>query len=534
MPDLPRVSPLRYGVLAILIAIAFLFQAAISLHEVESFWSDARQFDPDMLRSWAIALNLHILTPIACLILGFYVAAARPFDPKAWLLLAVLLSFSLVSCGSDVHDHIMTWHTPLKHAALVYRSAGLNSWPLFMLLFAIYFPDRAAFDRKQPWFKWIVLVPALALLVVATGAHIANNEHIQALETFRKLADGSGGLRAGAFYVLLVISLVLFGWKLASSRDPDDRRRLRVLLIGLAVSFVPAVALEAIGRYAMGMRRYPAWLSLPVYLAFLLFPITLAYVTVVQRAMDVRVILRHSLQYALAKRGLVFIQALISLVVVLLVAFLAGRIGFLGRAGLTAGGIGLVLLIGLVARKLAGLIDRRFFREAYDREQVLARLADSVGSIVELPALLTTVARRVAEALHISEVAVFLGERNFYRLAYALGYAQPPGIDFPDQSRTVRELQRDKKPLLVYTEDPRSWAANLDDREQRELNLLRTQLLLPLAHREELLGFLSLGPRYSEAPYSPHDVDLLHSVAQQTALAVENSRLTSTVAAETA
>ena len=86
MPDLPRVSPLRYGVLAVLVAIAFLFQAAISLHEVESFWSDVRQFDPDMLRSWAIALNLHILTPIACLILGFYVAAARPFDPKAWLL----------------------------------------------------------------------------------------------------------------------------------------------------------------------------------------------------------------------------------------------------------------------------------------------------------------------------------------------------------------------------------------------------------------------------------------------------------------
>src|SRR5262249_33042030 len=114
MPDLPRVSPLRYGILAILVAIAFLFQAAISLHEVSSFWSDTRHFDPEMLRSWAIALNLHILTPIACLILGFYVATARPFDPKAWLLLAVLLSFSLVSCGSDIHDHVMHWQTPLK------------------------------------------------------------------------------------------------------------------------------------------------------------------------------------------------------------------------------------------------------------------------------------------------------------------------------------------------------------------------------------------------------------------------------------
>jgi phosphoserine phosphatase RsbU/P len=250
--------------------------------------------------------------------------------------------------------------------------------------------------------------------------------------------------------------------------------------------------------------------------------------------MDIRVILRHSLQYALATRGLIFIQALVSLIVVLLVAFLAGRIKFLGRAGLTASGIGLVLLIGYAARKLAALIDRRFFREAYDREQILARLADSVGSIVELPALLSTVALRLAEVLHISGVAVFLCEQHSYRLAYAVGYAQPPGFDFPDQSRTVQELQQEKAPLRVYPEDPRSWAAKLDEREQSELNLLGAQLLLPLARREELLGFVSLGPRYSEAPYSPSDVDLLHSVAQQTALAVENSRLTSTVAAETA
>ncbi len=76
--------------------------------------------------------------------------------------------------------------------------------------------------------------------------------------------------------------------------------------------------------------------------------------------------------------------------------------------------------------------------------------------------------------------------------------------------------------------------AQIDNQEHLELNRLGTQLLLPLARREELLGFLSLGPRSAEAPYSPNDVDLLQSVAQQTALAVENSRLTSTIAAETA
>jgi sigma-B regulation protein RsbU (phosphoserine phosphatase) len=35
---------------------------------------------------------------------------------------------------------------------------------------------------------------------------------------------------------------------------------------------------------------------------FLLFPLTLAYVVVVQRAMDIRIVLRQELQYALWRR----------------------------------------------------------------------------------------------------------------------------------------------------------------------------------------------------------------------------------------
>jgi len=49
-----------------------------------------------------------------------------------------------------------------------------------------------------------------------------------------------------------------------------------------------------------------------------------------------------------------------------------------------------------------------------------------------------------------------------------------------------------------------------------------------------LLGFVSLGPKQSEQPYSPADVRLLRSVASQTAFALENSRLTAAVASEVA
>ncbi len=534
MLEPPKASPLRYAILAILFAIAVAFQATISVPDLKSFWSDAGQFKMGMLHVWVIVLNLHVLTPVACLLLAFYVAAVRIYDSKAWLLLAVLVSFSLISDGSDLHDKVMLWHTPLKHLALVYRSAVMMSWPIFMLIFAIYFPDRSELDRRRPWLKWIVLVPGFVGCFLVAAIRVAYNENMAATgpkwKAARDIVDPL--LSEG----LVLLALILFAVRLAKATDHDERRRLRVLLTGLAASFIPAILLEAIGHRMMHMNLMhdPVWLSLPAYGAVILFPVTLAYVTVVQRAMDVRVILRQSLQYALARRGLVLIQVLVSLVVILLVALLAGRMKFLGRATLTGCGIALVFLIGYGARKLAGWIDRRFFREAYDREQVLARLADSVSSIVELPALFTMVATRISEALHISGVAIFLCNQNRYQLAYAFGYAESPEVAFAGESPTVDQLQREKKPLLYYPDDPLSWPAKIDGAERAGLARLDSRLLLPIARREELLGFVSLGPRHSEAPYSTGDVRLLQSVARQTALAVENSRLTSTVATETA
>src|SRR5581483_7425817 len=88
---------------------------------------------------------------------------------------------------------------------------------------------------------------------------------------------------------------------------------------------------------------------------------------------------------------------------------------------------------------------------------------------------------------------------------------------------------RSREPVRVSLARADSW-----QEEREQLKALETELLLPLAVKDRLLGFLSLGPKLSEEPYSPTDVMLLQSVAAQTGLALENSRLTEAVASEVA
>jgi sigma-B regulation protein RsbU (phosphoserine phosphatase) len=510
------------------------FQTAVSWADLAQIWSEAHRFEPGMLARWAIVLSMHVVTPFACLLLGFYVAKARIWDAKAWLMLALLISFSVASDGSNKTDEAMQWPVPLNHAALIYRTLAIYSWPVFMLFFAIQFPERAAFDRRRPGWKWLAAVPAAIVFAGSALVRIARNEgaNLENLQVLDRVA-----LRSTLLYGLLALSLLILFLKLVRSPAADDKRRLRVLFSGLGVSFVPALLLDLImaarGHRSYSSRDISPWLSVSVFSLFLLFPFTLAYVTFVQRALDVGVILRQGLQYAMARRGLVLLQFVSSLIVILLVAIFAARVHFAQRLLLISAGIGTIFLTSVLIHLVGRWLDRRFFREAYNAEQILARLSETAGSLSDLPALLATVVSRVREALHIDDAVVFLASGNEYQVAFADGKSTIDTL-FAADSATVKALSASNRALSVYTEDRRSWASDLPEKEKKKLEELRAQLLIPLARREELLGFLALGPRAAEAPYAPRDIDLLQSVAQQTALAIENTRLTAKVASEIA
>ena len=527
-----RKSKIAHVLLAVLFMGTLAFQLVISSGAMRGIWSDAQHFRPSMLTEWDLQFFGRVLAPVASIFLGFYVAARRIWDERAWLLLVVLVSFSLNVDGANKYDEIMRWSTPLKHLALIYRSFGLYSFPFWLALFAIYFPERAEWERRNSKFNWLILLPAACLSCSMAVLRVAANEtNSSRVESTR---ESVAGYWIAISYVALGFFLVVLSLKLVSAKLPDSARRVRVLLFGIALTLVPLLSLDAIARILnISEDDLPAWLLGPVFPLVLSFPITIAYVTVVQRALDVGVVIRESLKYALARRGVVALQIIVSLIVIIVVAAVGGQT-FFQRVVITAAGIAAVLLVGFGANRLATWIDRRFFREAYNAEQILSWLAESVGSIVELGPLLKTVASRISEALHISEITVFLREQNFYRPAFSLGYSQRNESLFSENAMAVRELSRRKAPLPAYFDDPRSWVAKVNENEAKELRELDAQLLLPLAHQGELLGFITLGPKHAEAPYSTSDMNLLQSVASQTALAIENSRLNAAIASDTA
>jgi len=487
--------------------------------------------------SKTVAVAIGVVMPAFCIALGFWVVLVRPNDPSAWLLLGLLLSFGQLVNTSSL---FVSWGPGMLHFAVGYNMALRSAWPAFMFLFGFFFPEPLPFFRLpgawRRWAPWIAIAPfalfGLGFVAVAV-AELTNYSAAQPIYRILGRFD-----LATTLYAMCLVSgfFALIFSKSSIAISPDAKRRLRLLYWGATIALTPALLL-GVTEWITGS-EVPDWLFALVLLMFLLFPITLAYVIVVQRAMDVRVVLRQGLQYALAKNGIRTLQVLAMLVVSLTaLALIQQNRERPQKMIVIAVGLAAIFTIRRMTEKTGAWLDRRFFREAYDAEQVLAELSDGVRGMVDARSLIETVAERISETLHIPRVAILLNGVGAYRPAYALGYGAVPDIAFPPSAGTVKLLQKESEPARVYFDDPNSWLyrePEMTDEDRSRLTELSAELLLPLSTRDKLLGFISLGPKLSDEPYSRTDLRLLKSVAAQTGLALENADLIAAIADEVA
>ena len=496
---------------------------------------------------WSVtaALGLNVILPALCLLLGFWVAFLRPRDPLAWLLLLVMMSLPHIFETYTVPG----WGSGWREAGMLYHVVLDMAFPIAIFLFGRYFPEPfpegSRYELIWKIMLWALAVPftfiAIENVIVRVGdlnnyRAVAPIDHF--FQPFDRVADVAVYLLIGSFFAAI-------GIKNGLSKSPDAKRRLRLLYWGATVAFAPALLLTLYGRIVGSFTGkaladlVPQWGIVLALIPFIIFPLTLAYVIVVHKAMGVSVALRQGLQYTLARGGLRVLQVVAIAAVIFTAATMAGETHRNRPQKITVIGFGLsaVLMLRRLGDRIRVWVDRRFFREAYDAEHMLSELSEQVRSMVEPKSLLETVAVRISETLHVPQVAVLLGGGDLYRPAFAMGYGNLSDVAFSRNKGTTRVLQQQKEPARVFLNDRDSWLyreEEINEDERRKLAALGSELLLPLAVRDKLLGFISLGAKKSEEPYTGSDVRLLKSVAAQTGLALENANLMREIADEVA
>lgn len=369
--------------------------------------------------------------PVLSLALGFWVAAIRPRDSRAWMLLGLMLGLVLflLDAGGRVDPYVFGWPWFLRLPALAYTNLALATWPIWMMLFGVYFPERWKLDRRAPWAKWIVIVPLAVQAILRTVWAIGKAEHFDAADfliPWTVVASKTAG-----YLWIVALSLFFIGLQAKvhdPETEPDSRRRLALLHGGATLSFVP---LTLVCTWAMIDGRWPP--SEGVMLMFALvwlfgFPLTMAYVIVVQRALDVKVVVRTGVQYALAQASLRTLQVLCSAGAALLVLLLAldPNTDRLRKMLLITLCVAVAFVVKMISGTARSWVDRKFFREAYQADRILSDLSEDVRSVTDAGRLFEMVVRRIAESLHVERIAALVRADNGYVPAFALGYPARP------------------------------------------------------------------------------------------------------------
>ncbi len=488
---------------------------------------------PPTVSGWLINIILVLLFPAFCLLLGYWVVLARPLEWNAWFLLGIM---NVVPVYIGRTGYFPGFLAPFT----IFWQIFATQWMFVsLILFSIYFPVRSRTDTRHPWIKWLIIVP-LILIVPAQFAIeyglLYHNRFIQPYLSATDPLEFAGNIFSAISLCIFIAAIVgkLFA---VPAPAPDARRRLGVVAAGSLLGLGPGLVLLVTSTLSEKtvMETAPSWALLTVAVLFTFFPLSLAYTVIVQRALDLRIILRQGTRYAFARGTLWVLQALVF-------TFLFFRIFHSAHASgrgahLIAPIVFVVIVLFLrlrIARPLSLWIDRRFFREAYSVDQVLVELSEQARSFTETEPLLRTITERISQTLHVERIAFLLRQGKLFQLQYAQGIPNTIDVSLAENSSTMRALAVDRSPKRVFREHPDPWLALAAPGEVSVLDELEAELLLPLPGRSNLIGVMALGPKLSEEPYSRSDRRLLSSVALQTGLAIENSALVHHLAEESA
>src|SRR5450755_928467 len=479
---------------------------------------------------WVNLIALDILLPFSCLLVGFFIAFRRPTDPLAWITMAMLVSFGALA-GSPSYWAITP---PWRETFIFYHSIRESLWPLWLVLFALYFPVPFAFVRRHGWLNWPLALPFLVLATLTLYGDLLEGDWLQDLSALARFFQSIQTPSLLLDFICVIALPALLMAKRRGLPNPDAGRRLNVMVAGCSLAVLPILWWMAIDIGLL--REPPEWIGTVALLLLLFFPATMAYVIIVQRAMDVRMVIRTGVQYAVASTGLQILRTIAILAVITLTVLFALESEHRWQAVLigVAGAIA-VSGLGHALKNLSKWIDRRFFREAYNAEIVLTELGNTVSGIRDTKSLLETVTQRVSNCFHALPMAILLEKGDCFVPVHCIGYpSKEVPVEFKKNGSTLRFLRTLNAPAKVYFDDPQSWVYGIAEAEQGAIQTLHCQILIPIVQQSRMLGIFSLGPKRSEAPYSRADLQLMSAVASQTGLALENARLTENIRREIA
>ncbi len=188
------------------------------------------------------------------------------------------------------------------------------------------------------------------------------------------------------------------------------------------------------------------------------------------------------------------------------------------------------LFIGPVRDRVRSAVDRRFFRRRFDFRQTIKSVSRQIVSVLDADRIGRIIGAVVTEALRVESCALFQqhpGGRGLAALSVQAAKDHPMARPDPETMNIMARYAATTSGPILRTRLRRPEPERPEDERdllRRAMEAAGAEVALPLPFADHNTGLLLLGRKLSSRLYSPEDLDLLETLAGQTALALENAR----------
>ncbi|MFA5877696.1 MAG: histidine kinase N-terminal 7TM domain-containing protein, partial [Candidatus Paceibacterota bacterium] len=438
-----------------------------------------------------------LIAAIGNLTLGGFVLWKNPTSKlhKSWALFSLccaIWSFGFFMVYINRFD---------KQAALFWNhiySVGMVMIPTAYLYYILVLTES---KKKWLWLTWWSTFLIAALITPTIATDLFNKDLILQYWGYSPVRGIAGSVYDITYPVVVLIGTYIL---IVSLGESAGRKRLQVKYGILAASI----------GFSLGLTNFFPLYGINIYplghVGNLLANVVIAYSIMRYTFMDIDIIIKRGLVYSIMTGAVVGLY--VSMIFV-------GQetIGLANQDGtyrilitLTA-----IVLIAIVFEPLRSVIqkfvDKRFFKTHYDYREAIKEFSRMVVTILDLDQLLQKTAETIRQTLQLDQVVVFLknAETKAFEVAAFTGGDESiiANWSFKEESGLVQRLTAAKQSVIL-------------DRDQGV-----AQAVMSLTIDNKIRGFLVLGEKLSGDVYTPNDIDLLSTLADQLSIAVENARL---------
>lgn len=468
-----------------------------------------------------LKINIVSLAIITNLIIGFLAVRGKFSNPVNRFLGIFSLVFAIWAGTLYLYENPFIFDSlfwiKATYSVVVFGIIGC------MFYFAYIFPDGKTYPPLQGQVGFLSLAILIEYILLFTDKFVRG----VSLKTFGPATD------LGSFYLGFIIYCSIFGFwglivliKKYKSSIGLVKSQLKFLFMGLFLFVLTTILLDSILPLLYGDTRYFSISSV----GSLFFVGCTAYSIIMHRLLDIRLI-----------TGRIVVNTLLISFLVSLMEAGAVSYWLITKTPIRPGVLLVVIVVALIIvliydklNKLASNIASRFlFQSVYDYQKTLLDATLGLSKYLDVSKLAKVVTNSLEQAMRSDRAVILVRDfnTNYYKIETSYGFEERDCLNLVYNISVVSYLEGSGE-IVILEEINHIISETENEVEKTALEKLRSQMkdsqvsvIIPILKNGVMISVILLGDKISKDAYSVQDVDLLKTIATQSAVAFENARL---------